>query len=76
MEYEDYVMQNITQPLGMNATFFATPPVMAALAVGTMTYPNGSRGPAPIVDNGWPTPAGGLLATSRYGESMRLWLMP
>lgn len=64
--YEDYVVQHICQPLGLNATFALSPAQESMLAVGTFQFPNGTGVPAPIVDNGWPAPAGGLLATARY----------
>lgn len=63
--YEDYVEQHITAPLGLDATFSLSPSQEALLAVGSYVLPNGTVAPAPIVDNGWPAPAGGLLASSR-----------
>lgn len=63
VQYEDYVIGNICKPLSMNATFSLSQQQRALLAIGSTQLANGTVVPAPIVDDGWPAPSGGLLAT-------------
>eukprot|EP01104_Vermistella_antarctica_P002187 TRINITY_DN1234_c3_g2_i1.p1 TRINITY_DN1234_c3_g2~~TRINITY_DN1234_c3_g2_i1.p1 ORF type:complete len:419 (+),score=44.93 TRINITY_DN1234_c3_g2_i1:323-1579(+) len=64
-KYEDYVLDEITTPLGMLSTGFNyTESVMDRLAIGSLLSKNNSLIPAQITPLGWGTPAGGLYSTA------------
>lgn len=61
MKYEDYVQQNILNPLGMSNTGFRyTTQVQQKMAVGAFF---GSKSPAPLYDLGWEGPAGQMYSS-------------
>ncbi|KAF2069470.1 hypothetical protein CYY_009215 [Polysphondylium violaceum] len=75
LPFQEYIYENILEPLGMSNSTFSFENVQDNMALGVKILPNGSYTHAKILDLGWKVPSGGLFSTARdMSKIISFWL--
>ncbi|EFA83792.1 hypothetical protein PPL_02860 [Heterostelium album PN500] len=73
--YQQYITENILEPLEMKSTTFNYTEIQDNLARGIIQFSNGSYIESPVLPIGWGAPAGGLFSTGRDMSKFMIFLL-